>query len=95
MVADAAKSIQNAFNEEFEDTKVRMCWAHAKRNIQSKVESLVKKATQKQILADIDTLHSITKQDDFDKVTNFFSQKYDHERSFIAYFEEQLLQNQN
>ncbi|KAL0831843.1 hypothetical protein ABMA28_001373 [Loxostege sticticalis] len=72
LVADAAKSIQNAFNEEFEDTKVRMCWAHAKRNIQSKVESLVKKTTQKQILADIDILNSITNQDDFDKATNCF-----------------------
>ncbi|KAL0871027.1 hypothetical protein ABMA27_004837 [Loxostege sticticalis] len=96
LVAGAGKIMQKAFNEEFEDTKVRMCWAHAKRNIQSKVESLVDKTTQKQILADIDILHSITNQDDFDKATNFFLQKYDHERNFIAYFKKQwLLQNQN
>lgn len=96
LVADAAKNIQNAFNEEFEDSKVRMCWAHAKRNIQSKVESLVEKAAQRQILADIDILHSLTDQDAFDKATVYFLQKYEREKSFVEYFRDQwLLQNRN
>jgi hypothetical protein len=51
LVADAAKSIQNAFIEEFEDTTGSMCWTHAKRKIQSQIESDVKKSIQKQMLA--------------------------------------------
>ncbi|KAJ8708601.1 hypothetical protein PYW08_009983 [Mythimna loreyi] len=96
LVADAAKPIKNAFNEEFGDTTIRMCWAHAKRNIQSKVERLVEKPAQRQILVDIDILHSLTNQDSFDKASAYFLQKYEHEKSFVEYFRDQwLLQNRN
>lgn len=96
LVADAAKSIQNAFIEEFEDTTVRMCWAHAKRKIQSRIESDVKRSIQKQMLADVDTLHSVTNRDIFNTASELFLQKYDDQSKFIAYFKEQwLVQNQN
>ena len=96
LVADGAKSIQDAFTEEFEDTTVRMCWAHAKRKMQSRIESDVQKSVQKQMLQDVDTLHSITDKDVFNTASDLFLQKYDDQSKFVAYFKEQwLLQNQN
>jgi transposase-like protein len=58
-VCDAAKSMQNAFTEVFGNAAtVRMCWAHAKMKIQTRVENIKNKQIQKSVLLDIDDLHS-------------------------------------
>ena len=62
LVCDAAQSISNAFIAVFGTTPVvRMCWTHAKKNMQQKVQKLVNNKTkQKEIIQDIDALHNAT-----------------------------------
>lgn len=97
LVCDAAKSIQNAFLEVFGDhVVVRMCWAHAKRKIQERVERIKSKVLRDNILNDVDSLHSITHENVFDAASNAFLQKYKDQTEFITYFKAQWLeQNRN
>ncbi|XP_049880295.1 uncharacterized protein LOC126376791 [Pectinophora gossypiella] len=96
-VCDAAKSIQNAFLEVFgEHVVVRMCWAHAKRKIQERIERIKNKVLRDNILNDVDSLHSITDENIFDAASEAFLQKYKDQIEFVTYFRAQwLTQNRN
>lgn len=99
LVCDAAKSIQNAFRQVFgaEPIIVRMCWAHAKKNMQTKVEQIISdKKAQKSILQDIDALQSVTSSEAFGVASQLFLRKWENQTSFIKYFKEEwLTQNCN
>lgn len=97
LICDAAKSIQNAFMEVFGvETTVKMCWAHAKKNIQKQVVKLIDKRLQKDLLQDIDILHSVTSPDVFDTALAAFLNKYESQRAFITYFKEEwIMKNPN
>lgn len=97
LVCDAAKSIQNAFLEVFgEHVVVRMCWAHAKRKIQERIERIKNKVLRDNILNDVDSLHSITDENIFDAASEAFLQKYKDQIEFVTYFRAQwLIQNRN
>ncbi|KAL0882531.1 hypothetical protein ABMA27_000993 [Loxostege sticticalis] len=97
LVCDAAKAIQNAFTNVFgSETIIRMCWAHAKKNIITKLEQTVNKKKQNDILEDIDCLQAATSSQDFDIASELFVKKWENERVFIAYFKEEwLLRNRN
>ncbi|GBP97568.1 hypothetical protein EVAR_103638_1 [Eumeta japonica] len=75
LVCGAAKSIQNALLEVFgEHVVVRMCWAHAKRKIQERIERIENKELRDNILNDVDSLHSITDANMFDAASEAFVQ---------------------
>jgi transposase-like protein len=87
LVCHAAKSIQNAFTEVFVTAPiVRMCWAHAKRNMQTRVEQTSDKKIQKCILEDIDALQSATSPEPFNAASQLFIKKWKKQTSFIEYF---------
>lgn len=90
LICDAAKSIQNAFQEIFgTEATIKMCWAHAKKNIQKKVEKLVEKKKQKELLDDIDLLHSATSPTLFQRALTAFLHKHAKEEQFISYFKQE------
>jgi hypothetical protein len=97
LVCDASKAIQNAFVEIFgAEVTVRMCWAHAKRKIQARVEQVTRKEVQKQLLDDVDSLQAATDPEIFSLAAKAFLLKWHSETDFIKYFEEQwLIQNRN
>ncbi|KAH0814939.1 hypothetical protein GEV33_007852 [Tenebrio molitor] len=97
LVCDAFKAIQNAFVEIFgAEVTVRMCWAHAKRKIQARVEQVTRKEVQKQLLDDVDSLQAATDPEIFSLAAKAFLLKWHSETDFIKYFEEQwLIQNRN
>ncbi|XP_028175937.1 uncharacterized protein LOC114364130 [Ostrinia furnacalis] len=97
LICDAAKAIQNAFTNVFgSETIIRMCWAHAKKNIKTKLEQTVDKKKQNDILEDIECLQAATSSQDFDIASELFIKKWENERVFIAYFKEEwLLKNRH
>lgn len=92
LVSDGSEGIINAFTEEFQNTAVRMCWTHARRQLKLQIESGVDKCIQKNMLEDIDSLHSITQRDAFKTACDLFVQKYAHQSTFITYFKEQWVE---
>ncbi|KAJ8713391.1 hypothetical protein PYW07_013761 [Mythimna separata] len=97
LVCDAAKAIQNAFIEVFgEDVTIRMCWAHAKKKIQARVEKDTRKNVHKDLLTDVDSLQAVTDSETFELASKAFLKKWENETTFIHYFKEQwLIQNRN
>lgn len=76
LVCDAAKAIQNAFTNVFgSETIIRMCWAHAKKNIITKLEQTVDKKKTNDILEDIDCLQAATSSQNFDVALELFVKK--------------------
>lgn len=97
LVSDAAPAIKNAFLEVFGfDTTVRMCWAHAIKNIKKKVEQTVDKKNRKDIMQDIYALHDASSQEIFNAASQAFIVKHASKTSFIKYFEQEwLIKNPN
>lgn len=92
MICDAAQAIGNAFHQVFgEDKIVVMCWAHMRRNVVKKIEKLIPKEIQKNIVQDIDTLQLAKSSKIFDKAVNLFFEKYKAEVNFLKYFKEEWL----
>ncbi|CAF4947771.1 unnamed protein product [Pieris macdunnoughi] len=92
LVCDAAKAIQTAFACTFgTDTVIRMCWAHAKKKMQTRVEQSVQKKSQKEILQDIDALQCASTQEIFDRASEKFLDKWKAEKDFVTYFENEWL----
>lgn len=96
-MSDAAPAIKNAFLEVFGfDTTVRMCWAHAIKNIKKKVEQTVDKKNRKDIMQDIYALHDASSQEIFNAASQAFIVKHASKTSFIKYFEQEwLIKNPN
>lgn len=83
LVCDAAKSIQNAFTEVFGiQTIVKMCWAHAKKKICTKLDQTTGKQFRKQILEDIDALQSATSSEVFSAASKLFLKKWKEQKDF-------------
>ncbi|KAL0821529.1 hypothetical protein ABMA28_004986 [Loxostege sticticalis] len=92
LVCDAAQAIINAFIEVFGNAPVvRMCWAHAKKNMQQKVQKTVHKTKQKEIIQDIDTLHYATSYEVFNAASQAFVEKWQTQTEFVNYFQEEWL----
>ncbi|CAH0731013.1 unnamed protein product, partial [Brenthis ino] len=63
-----------------------MCWAHAKKKMQTRVEQSVQKKSQKEILQDIDALQCASTQEIFDRASEKFLDKWKAENDFVTYF---------
>jgi hypothetical protein len=94
LISDAAKSIQNSFRAVFgEDVLVIMCWAHMKKNVQKKVDSLIPKEARQEILADIDSLQLSQSTEVFEKASNLFLKKWNEHKEFVKYFSAEWLKS--
>jgi len=88
LISDASNAIRNAFVEAFGETKhLIMCWAHMRRNVMKKIDSLVDKSLKKEICDDIDTLQLAPSNEVFGKALPLFIKKWRQKRQneFIEY----------
>lgn len=96
LVNDASDSIQRAFQETFTSGKIRICWGFARKVIKSHAKLVVDKQTQKEMFADLEMLHTITRKGAFNAGMYFFMKKYQEYTDFIDYLnEEWILKNRN
>lgn len=98
LICDAAHAIHNGFRETYgKDVIVIMCWAHMKRAVSNKAESLVSsKINREKILADIDRLQLCYSTETFNKGANLFLKKWQQENEFCRYFKnEWIFRNRN
>ncbi|CAF1084007.1 unnamed protein product [Didymodactylos carnosus] len=56
LIANGADSIRNAFQDVLGETSTVMCWGHMRRNVVKKIESMVDKSEQEDLVNDIETL---------------------------------------
>ncbi len=93
LVADAAHSIQNAFQSVFATgEQTVMCWAHMHRNISKKIISLVKKENRGTILSDIETIQVLPSPELFHQAVELFFAKWENkEKSFVSYFKKEWI----
>lgn len=92
LISDASDAIGNAFKDEFGEKIIIMCWAHMRRNIAKKVECMVEKDKQTDIIEDIETLQIVQNDAIFEKAVPLFIKKWKHkEPDFINYFDNQWL----
>lgn len=88
LISDASEAIRNAFQHVFgAEKRLLMCWAHVRRNVVKKVESLADKENKEQIMEDIDTLQLCSSEEIFDKAVNNFMKKWKNkkENKFVDY----------
>jgi MULE transposase domain len=76
VIADAAQAISNGFLACFENARVIMCWAHAKKNIDAKTKKLCPKEKLKEISDDISKLNLAKSDEAFDKASTLFLLKW-------------------
>lgn len=94
LVCDATKAIQNSFTNVFgNEPKVRMCWAHARKDMKTKLEQTIELENQNYILKDIDCLQTATSPQVFDLASELFLKKWEKEEAFTNYFKEEWLVN--
>jgi hypothetical protein len=94
LISDASDAICNAFQDVFGNKVMVMCWAHMRRNIVKKVESLVDKERRLDIIEDIETLQISANEHVFKKASECFIKKWkSKEAEFIKYFQEQWLKS--
>ena len=76
LIADGADSIRNAFKHAFREKPMIMCWAHMRRKIVKKVESIVDKLVQEDLLSGVDALQLAQSKRMFTKASNLFIKKW-------------------
>jgi hypothetical protein len=92
LIADGADSIRNAFKHVFGEKPMIMCWAHMRRKIVKKVESIMDKLIQEDLLNDVDALQLAQSKRIFTKASNLFIKKWTKAQpDFVEYFRREWL----
>ena len=73
LIANSANAIRNAFEDTFGEKPMVMCWAHVRRNVEEKVQSLVEKGCQTEIIHDIEVLQLSQSKKSSRKLASYFS----------------------
>lgn len=90
LIADAAKSIRNAFIYIFgEDIRIMTCWSHAKKVIGNKCSLLKDKEKKSEVMNDVDALQLSPSEPFFKKATEMFLKKWRKQKDFVQYFKTQ------
>jgi transposase-like protein len=84
-------NISNGFLACFPNSRVIMCWAHPKKNMETKARKFCKKQYLKQIFEDITKLNLAKSDAVFDKAAELFLSKWAKNVEFCAYFRKQWL----
>ncbi|CAM4842587.1 unnamed protein product [Rotaria magnacalcarata] len=96
LIADGADAIRNAFQDVFGEKTMVMCWAHMRRNVVKKIESMVKKSEQEDLVNDVESLQLAQDERIFIKASNLFVKKWSKkETNFIEYFQNEWLTTHN
>ncbi|CAF2152090.1 unnamed protein product [Rotaria magnacalcarata] len=96
LIAADADAIRNAFQDVFGEKKMVMCWAHMRRNVVKKIESMVKKSEQEDLVNDVESLQLAQDERIFIKASNLFVKKWSKkEPNFIQYFQNEWLTTHN
>ncbi|CAF1507876.1 unnamed protein product [Adineta ricciae] len=92
LMADGSGAIRNGFKEVFGEKPIVMCWAHMRRKVVKKIESMVTKIDQEDLIQDIDVLQLAQSDRIFAKASNLFIKKWNKKQpTFIEYFENEWL----
>jgi len=96
LIADGADAIRNAFRDVFGEKPMIMCWAHMRRKVMKKIESMVNKSEQEDLINDIESLQLAQNERIFLKASNLFVKKWvKRQPSFIEYFQNEWLTTHN
>ena len=96
LIADGSDAIHHAFRDVFGEKFMVMCWAHMRRWVAKKTESMVNKSEQEDLMHDIELLQLAQNEQIFSKVSNLFVKKWiKREPSFIEYFQNEWLTTHN
>lgn len=94
LICDAARAIHNGFIETYGDSNTTiMCWSHMRRAVVQKLPSFFRsKDTQNEVLRDLDHLQLARSNEDFDKASELFVQKWrQSSEEFADYFTNEWL----
>lgn len=92
LISDAADAIRNAFQIIFGYEKILiMCWAHLRRNVTKKIDSLVNERYREEMIEDVDTLQLASSTEIFDKASRLFIKKWNSkgEKSMVKYMNDE------
>lgn len=93
LVCDGTSNIQDAFRAVFgPEPVIRVCWIVVKDNVETKVEELVERTCQKQLLDDFYLLQWPQKEGDFETLLQAFLTRYANHKDFLAYFKQEWLE---
>ncbi|CAF1482527.1 unnamed protein product, partial [Rotaria sordida] len=96
LIADGADAIRNAFQDVFGEKPMVMCWAHMRRKVVKKIQSMVNKSEQEDLINDIESLQLAQNERVFLKASNLFVKKWvKRQPSFIEYFQNEWLTTHN
>ncbi|CAF3306315.1 unnamed protein product [Rotaria sp. Silwood2] len=96
LIADGSDAIRNGFQATFGEKPTVMCWAHMRRKVVKKIESMVDKTEQKDLIEDIEALQLAQCERIFTKASNLFIKKWNKkEPKFIEYFQNEWLYSHN
>ena len=93
LISDASIAIRTAYQQVFQKNEMVMCWAHMRRNCVKKIETLVAKEDQNELLEDIDKLQLSQSSEIFKKATTLFIKKWRQKKAvdFIDYMHQKWL----
>ena len=96
LIANSADAIRNSLQDVFGEKTMVMCWAHMPRKVVKKIESMVKKSEQEDLVNDIESLQLPQYERIFIKASNLFVKKWSKkEPNFIEYFQNEWLTTHN
>ncbi|CAF1379374.1 unnamed protein product [Adineta ricciae] len=96
VLSDGSDAIRNGFQSVFGEKLMVMCWAHMRRKVVKKVESMVDKMDKEDLLQDIDMLQVAQSDKIFRKASGLFVKKWSRKQpEFIQYFENEWLNTHN
>ncbi|CAF1163765.1 unnamed protein product, partial [Didymodactylos carnosus] len=92
LITDGSDTIHNGFQATFGEKPTVMCWAHMRWKVVKKIESMVEKMGQVDLIEDIEALQLAQSVRMFTKASNLFIKKWNKkEPKFIEYFHNQWL----
>ncbi|CAF1118993.1 unnamed protein product [Rotaria sordida] len=96
LITDGADAMRNAFQDVFGEKPMVMCWAHMRRKVVKKIESMVEKSKQEDLVNDIESLQLAQNERIFMKASTLFVKKWSKtELNFIEYFQNEWLTTHN
>lgn len=98
LIADAAKSIQNAFQQSFDGGSVVMCWFHTRKAVTSRMEKHIHSTPKRlEFINDLHKLQLSQSSEIFDAASELFVEKWMPEsKELLDYFRnEWLIKNRN
>ena len=96
LIADGSDAIRNGFEAVFGEKYTVMCWAHMRRKVVKKIEAMVEKMDQEDLIEDVEALQLAQSEQIFTKASILFIKKWKKKQpTFVEYFENEWLASHN